>query len=113
MEFDVLWVTFNSVFINSSFIHKTLMVLSVNDLYSENKINDNNFFKQPSFCVCSNGQKFHDFLKFNIMCICFIVTINFFSEFSKAQRALAKDLMEFKFECIGNQLTDDEIFICK
>ncbi|XP_059152169.1 rho GTPase-activating protein 26-like isoform X3 [Physella acuta] len=32
-------------------------------------------------------------------------------QFSKAQRALAKDLMEFKFECIGNQLTDDEIFI--
>ncbi|KAH9492048.1 Rho GTPase-activating protein 26, partial [Bulinus truncatus] len=33
--------------------------------------------------------------------------------FSKAQKALAKDLMEFKFECIGNQLTDDEIFISK
>ncbi|XP_013084458.2 rho GTPase-activating protein 26-like isoform X3 [Biomphalaria glabrata] len=32
-------------------------------------------------------------------------------QFSKAQKALAKDLMEFKFECIGNQLTDDEIFI--
>ncbi|BFZ14765.1 hypothetical protein BsWGS_17803 [Bradybaena similaris] len=34
-------------------------------------------------------------------------------QFSKAQKLLAKDLMEFKFECIGNQLTDDEIFISK
>ncbi|CAL1533520.1 unnamed protein product [Lymnaea stagnalis] len=32
-------------------------------------------------------------------------------QFSKAQKALAKDLMDFKFECIGNQLTDDEMFI--
>lgn len=36
-----------------------------------------------------------------------------FSELSKAQRLFAKDMMEFKFECIGNQLTDDEAFICK
>uniref|UniRef100_A0A0B7A147 PH domain-containing protein n=1 Tax=Arion vulgaris TaxID=1028688 RepID=A0A0B7A147_9EUPU len=34
-------------------------------------------------------------------------------QFSKAQRTFAKDMMEFKFECIGNQLTDDEIFISK
>ncbi|GFO09209.1 rho GTPase-activating protein [Plakobranchus ocellatus] len=32
-------------------------------------------------------------------------------QFSKAQRAFAKDLMEFKFECIGNNLTDGEICI--
>ncbi|XP_035825315.1 rho GTPase-activating protein 26 isoform X4 [Aplysia californica] len=32
-------------------------------------------------------------------------------QFSKAQKAFAKDLMDFKFECIGDQLTDDENFI--
>ncbi|RUS85121.1 hypothetical protein EGW08_007126 [Elysia chlorotica] len=32
-------------------------------------------------------------------------------QFSKAQRAFAKDLMEFKFECIGNNMTDGEICI--
>ncbi|BFZ24097.1 hypothetical protein BsWGS_27136 [Bradybaena similaris] len=34
-------------------------------------------------------------------------------QLSKAQRIFAKDMMNFKFECIGNQLTDDEIVISK
>ena len=46
----------------------------------------------------------------------FSVLLDIFSlstEFSKAQKAFAKDLKEFEFECIGDQLTDEEKLICK
>ena len=35
----------------------------------------------------------------------------FLSALSSAQRRLSNTLLNFKFECIGNQQTDDEIII--
>jgi len=32
-------------------------------------------------------------------------------DFSKAQRILSKTLIDFRFECIGSEQTDDEIII--
>jgi len=34
-----------------------------------------------------------------------------FVDFSKAQRVLSKTLIDFRFECIGSEQTDDEIII--
>ena len=35
------------------------------------------------------------------------------SGLAKAQKAFSQNLIDFKFECIGQQQTDDEIIICK
>ena len=38
---------------------------------------------------------------------------SFLSGLAKAQKTFSQNLIDFKFECIGQQQTDDEIIICK
>ena len=52
-------------------------------------------------------RKIKTFLYINV----FIPDIVYFSALSSAQRRLSNTLLNFKFECIGNQQTDDEIII--
>ena len=54
-----------------------------------------NTFNEVTFVLCQQ-----------ILKILFI-----FTALSSAQRRLSNTLLNFKFECIGNQQTDDEIII--
>jgi len=47
-----------------------------------------------------------------LLCYIFSHVFNYIvADLSKAQRSLSKTLMEFRFECIGSEQTDDEIVI--
>lgn len=43
-------------------------------------------------------------------CSCFVYNDSV-ADLSKAQRSLSKTLIEFRYECIGSEQTDDEIVI--
>jgi hypothetical protein len=45
---------------------------------------------------------------FVVLSTCLAICV---SDLSKAQRSFAKTLIDFKFECIGSEQTDDEIVI--
>ena len=47
----------------------------------------------------------------NVLCQQLLKILFIFTALSSAQRRLSNTLLNFKFECIGNQQTDDEIII--
>ena len=53
------------------------------------------------------------FNKGNVLQLCqqLLKILFIFTALSSAQRRLSNTLLNFKFECIGNQQTDDEIII--
>ena len=51
------------------------------------------------------------FYKGNVLCQQLLKILFIFTALSSAQRRLSNTLLNFKFECIGNQQTDDEIII--
>ena len=51
------------------------------------------------------------FNKGNVLCQQLLKILFIFTALSSAQRRLSNTLLNFKFECIGNQQTDDEIII--
>ena len=58
----------------------------------------------------------HTFNKGNVLpllqlCQQLLKILFIFTALSSAQRRLSNTLLNFKFECIGNQQTDDEIII--
>ena len=46
-------------------------------------------------------------------CIHNMISLSCFAALSKAQRAFSNTLINFKFECIGSEQTDDEAVIGK